>query len=364
MALKLVAVAGGVAIVIAALAAVVPAAPPSEAWSSRDLGTLGGRHSSAWAINDRGQVAGVSRTASRSRRYFLWEKGTLVDLGRAPEGPSVQIQLNERGEVLLSGSLLWSDGRLTRLPFEALGLNDRGQVVGSRGGEHARAVLWKRGRVTDLGVLSGDEWSEAAAINNAGVVVGTSHDARAGARAFRWSKGKLSALPRLRGFLDCRAFWINSSGQALGYCATDTPFRLRSVLWQNGRPPRDLGPLGDDWVYPLQLNERGQVVVMTQVRGEKHPFLWDGRRLRDLSPLSARGAVAINDRGVVAGSANGDAAVWENGVVTPLGRVGPLSASAAYAINARGQIVGYSMTGEPGPTYTTPRHAFLWTPSG
>ncbi len=334
----------------------------ATAWSGRDLGTLGGRHSSAWAINDRGQVGGVSRTANRGRRYFLWEKGKMVDLGRAPEGSSVQIQLNERGEALLSGSL-WADGRLTRLPFAASALNDRGQVVGSRGVEHARAVLWEKGRVTDLGVLPGDTWSGAEAINNAGVVVGTSHDARAGMRAFRWSKGKLSELPRLRGFVGCRAYGINSSGQALGYCTTDKPFRVHAVLWQDGRA-RDLGTLGHDWVYPLQLNDRGQVVGMTRVRGEEHAFLWDGSKLRDLSPLSARVTAAINDRGQVAASANGDAAVWDDGVVTRLGRVGPRSASAAYAINARGQIVGYSMTSEPGPTYTTPRHAVLWTPGG
>ena len=51
-------------------------------------------------------------------------------------------------------------------------------------------------------------------------------------------------------------------------------------------------------------------------------------------------------------------------MITRLGRTGPRSLSAAYAINEPGQVVGFSMTGAPGPTYTTPRRAYLWTPSG
>jgi probable HAF family extracellular repeat protein len=361
MALRLSAVAFAVAVVAGGVAAAVLAEPRVvTVWSGRDLGTLGGRHSSAWAINDRGQIVGVSRTASRARRYFFWEKGKMVDLGRAPGELSVQIQLNERGEALVSGSL-WADGRLTRLPFAALALNDRGQVVGSRGREDPHAVLWDKGRLTDLGVLAGDKWSRADAINNDGIVVGTSYDGRTGMRAFRWSKGKLSELQSLSGFVDCTAVAINSSGQALGYCATRTPFRVHSVLWEDGRP-RDLGTLGHDWVYPLQLNDRGQVVGKTQVRGEEHAFLWDGRKLRDLWPLSGYGVVVINERGQVAGATNGDAAIWDNGVITRLGRAGPRSASAAYSITTIGQVVGYSMTpNAPGPTYTTPKHAFLWT---
>ena len=102
---------------------------------------------------------------------------------------------------------------------------------------------------------------------------GTSYDPHARTQAFHWRKGKLSALPILRGFAGCRGLAINSRGQTLGYCSADKPFRVHSVLWQGTGPPRDLGTLDDkDWVYPLELNERGQVVGMTRVDGQTTAF--------------------------------------------------------------------------------------------
>ena len=103
---------------------------------------------------------------------------------------------------------------------------------------------------------------------------------------------------------------------------------------------------------------------MTRVDGKSTAFLWDGRKLISLAPMTVGVDVGLNDRGQVVAAANGDAAIWDKGVITRLGRIGPRSLSAAYAINELGQVVGFSMTGEPGPTYTTPRHAYIWTPSG
>jgi probable HAF family extracellular repeat protein len=73
----------------------------------------------------------------------------------------------------------------------ALGINDRGQVVGTSfntasGGAHA--VLWEDGEITDLGVLPSGSHSRASGINNRGQIVGQSLTASGEWHAVLWSK--------------------------------------------------------------------------------------------------------------------------------------------------------------------------------
>lgn len=65
-----------------------------------DLGTLGGYRSESIAINERGQVVGVSLIDEENEHAFLWKKGTMTDLGILASDYSSGEAINSRGQVM------------------------------------------------------------------------------------------------------------------------------------------------------------------------------------------------------------------------------------------------------------------------
>ncbi len=101
-------------------------------WSQnevRDLGTLGGEESQAFDINYLGQIVGQSQTNEGETRAFIYSNGTMEILG--PTG--------------------WRYST-------ANAINDLGQVIGTAilSRNSSRAFLWESGKTTDLGTLGGD----------------------------------------------------------------------------------------------------------------------------------------------------------------------------------------------------------------
>ena len=91
--------------------AVFAAAPRASAVSYQavDLPRLGGSESYANGINDQGQVAGWSGTAGGYYHAFLWQNGTMTDLGTLPGGwSSSACGINNLGQVV--GESLTADG--------------------------------------------------------------------------------------------------------------------------------------------------------------------------------------------------------------------------------------------------------------
>jgi probable HAF family extracellular repeat protein len=164
----------------------------------RDLGTLGGSHSQALFINDRGDVAGASyidstiqdATGVPTQHPFLWRNGQMIDLGT------------------LGGTLGYPAG-----------LNARSDVVGVMdlaGDEHWHAFLWRAGSTVDLGTLGGNN-SEAWAVNGAGTVVGRADITGSSTHhAFLWKQGRMIDLGVLAGQTCSTAFGINRREQVIG----------------------------------------------------------------------------------------------------------------------------------------------------
>lgn len=182
-----------------------------------DLGTLGGPDSFSCCINERGQIAGQSFTSYTPNAVtgappldpFLWQNGSMRDLGSLGGASSSVNWMNSRGEVVGQSDLagdqtahpfLWNGSHL--LDLGTLGgnggladwINDSGQVIGAAdlpGSKSHHGFLWSNGRMTDLPPTGGAPCSNAYVINASGQVVGNSTDCHGNAQnALLWENGQ------------------------------------------------------------------------------------------------------------------------------------------------------------------------------
>ena len=273
----------------------------------KDLGTLGRSVSSAVAINDAGQIVGSASV--RARRHgvyhvFVWENDVMTDIFDNVETASGLIHgsasdINESGHIAGSwkdpatGSatraFLWEDGTMTDLgtlggnTSHATGVNDYGQVVGfssTASGTSARAstraFLWENGTMTRLGTL-GDNYTVAKDINNSAQVVGYSKMDSV-THAFPWEDGDMTDLGTLRGSSSI-ATRINDVGEVVGYIEYDPrpdSALHHAFLWTDGtmidlNDAIDPGS-GFRLAIARDINESGQIVGKGYIRGEQHAF--------------------------------------------------------------------------------------------
>jgi probable HAF family extracellular repeat protein len=295
-----------------------------DSGTMRDLGTLGGASSSAELINDRGQVAGTSTTATRDTRAFFWDDGVMTDIGTLGGTYSDVRGLSPTGMLVGSsttvpGSMhayLWQAGLLQDLGTlggdygTAAAINAGGRVVGESrtvdGDTHA--YLWDSGVMTDLGTLGGT-FSTARAISDAGVVTGWSTDSAGVQHAFAWQDGVMQDLGVIPGFATSQGRVVNNLGQIAGQVAQSGTVEEHGVLWDGGAA-YDVGTLGANRTFVNALNDRGQIVGTSLTCGSVscgRAFLWEDGTLRDLGSLPGfpsyayATATAVNPRGDVVG---------------------------------------------------------------
>ncbi|MDQ2730056.1 MAG: DUF3466 family protein [Armatimonadota bacterium] len=164
--------------------------------------------SSASAINDKGQVAGIVFTKEIKRQAAVWSAGQMQLVGTLPgDDQSVVGGINDNGQVVGSSGknnsywdmpFLWEKGKLIELtPLEGrtwnnevLGINNHGQIVGCgmSNNVYMHAVLWENNLPNDLNDLiapgSGLVLMKATAINDKGQIVGEARDANVNIHAF------------------------------------------------------------------------------------------------------------------------------------------------------------------------------------
>jgi probable HAF family extracellular repeat protein len=223
----------------------------TEAEGMQDLGTLGGPDSNAGMINRHGQIVGESFTSfipnpssgAPPLDPFLWENGTMTDLG---------------GLGGTSGAPTW--------------LNNRGQVVGGSnlsGDATMEPFLWsKTAGMRNLGSLGGN-FGFANWINDAGEVVGQSTTPQA-LRGFLWKDGVMTNLGTVGTDPSSEAYSINSQGQVVGASYSLGFVELHGFLWENGGPIADLNTLllrVSDLIVTagVIINDRGEIGCLGHV---------------------------------------------------------------------------------------------------
>jgi probable HAF family extracellular repeat protein len=216
----------------------------------QDLGTLGtGTDAYAMAINEQGQVIGISYTNSTPNAVttqcstgpiptqdpFLWENGKMIDLGTLGGTCGIPAWINNFGEVVGSSDLA--------------------------GDQNAHAFLWtKRRGMQDLGTLGGSS-SGPSMINDLGEVVGGSNlPGDNQSDAFLWD-GKMHDLGTIEGC--AAALAINMRSQVVGNWGDFPKCDAGAFLWENGGPIVDLSTLISPptklSVGVIGINDRGEI---------------------------------------------------------------------------------------------------------
>jgi uncharacterized membrane protein len=245
-------------------------------------------------------------------------------------------------------------------PLVPVGINIEGEVAGNLNGN---AAVWtSTGGTKMLGTLPGGTFSQAAAINDVGVVTGT-------------ADGPGMLFDQNSGFVSCEDLtqpftWTQSRGFVT---AQSVPIVF------------DLGPVcsrQDDYVNGINLY--GQVVGSNiDYATYKYGYVWSKSGLSLLKGFYQTNANAINDFGQVAGQVSNflvlydqsHASFWNNGKATDLGTLAGgasnwSACSGATSVNDLDLVVGWSGTATSTGSFpcndlldaSTPVHAFIWQP--
>jgi len=329
--------------------------PPSHKWHAALFDPTGDGNNidliprdysegTAYSINAPGQIAGLVGEPWDDARAMLFDPtgdGNNIDLGTPDEWTSCALSINDAGQIVG-----WSSFLITRPPFVTLIYATLFDSTGN--GNHV-----------DLGTLGG-EWSKAYSINNREQIVGWATTASGSERATLFDptgKGNNINLGTLPGEGESQASSINDLGQIVGY-ADDASGNQHAVLFDpNGTGNNvDLGILpGADESWATSINNAGQIVGVGWTRDaswRNSATLFDATgegnniNLNDVIPPTPfwhlEEALCINDSGWIVGFGRNSDNVRRAFLLTP---VSPYDAT--LTLNVEPSDVGIDSTVPP-----------------
>lgn len=277
-----------------------------------NLGTIeGGYESNAFAVNDRGDVAGVFLNTipdpfsvfGLQVRAFVWRNGVMKDLGTLGGPEASAYFMNEHGQVAGTSFINSKPNPpINFLPCQS-----------SNGLPTQDPFLWENGNMIDLGTLGGT-CGTPNYLNSHGEVVGLSNVAGDQSfHPFRWTKAEGMKDLGTFGGSSGQANWINEAGEVIGWATNHGDQALFAFLWKHGVLTNLRTLKGDSCSAALGINSKSQVVGLsanacTFTAEDRRASLWEKGHVIDLNvflppgtDLQLTDAYNINDRGEIAG---------------------------------------------------------------
>ena len=290
---------------------------------------------------------------------------TVSDLGILPGfESSYAVGLNDRGQVIGSLSrkgidfsshgFLWTEGQMRDLGNVYLkSINNKGHVVGAKRPKYLQfsAIIYSAGRFTPL-LKNTSAMSIAECINDSGQVVGLMQAANQRSPAetkrggFVWADGKRRYLDAPEGYQVGNAVSLNSQGQIVGELWETVPNehytvlnKRHAVLWEGDSITLLNEPPGFNESEAVAINNQGLILVRT-VQSTFNELISSiseekGARVEDMQEFidSLQQKIAAQPQDVP--FFRQQSFLWQNGQMQMVDGL-------ATALNDQGQVVGWS----------------------
>jgi len=256
-------------------------------------------YSHGTGINNRGKMTGYALTSLRQPAFaFIEDHGTFNPIASPPG-----------------------------LGCGGYAINDQGSVAANCQG---RAYLYEEGRWTPLPLPRASLQSIGRAINGHGLVVGDTLRVRHGgnvSQAALWRNGVHHALPGMSASLASTAHGVSESGDVVGgmrIAAPGNPYH--AYVFQAGRVT-DLDNEAGSTSDARAINRLGQIVGHRSFAGRSGAYVTEASAMTWIDDLLAPGqphtwhvqdAVAINDKGQIAATAENELGRTRAVLLTPL----------------------------------------------